>query len=157
MWIGERLSAARKWSGLTLKQVEELTGVGTSSISEYESGTREPKLSQLSKLAKVYNRSISFFLEDGPPVKETVLWRQKPESPKSEDIESQFLKLCEEYHLLEQWCGESRVSEIPASSFTKSEFGYPEAEKLAYEFRTRCALCDGRGCVSRLIINNVVK
>ena len=54
MNIGQRLKNARETIGYTQKKVSELTGVGESSISEFENNEREPKFSQLSKLAEVY-------------------------------------------------------------------------------------------------------
>ena len=53
--VGERLR-------LSLRQVEERTGIGQSSIPEYESGKHATRISQLRALAKLYRRAISFFL-----------------------------------------------------------------------------------------------
>lgn len=50
--------------GLTLNQVEERTKLSKASISEWDNGSREPSLSQLLQLGRVYHQSTSFFLED---------------------------------------------------------------------------------------------
>ena len=42
MSVRERLQAFCKRLGLTLTQVSEKTGIGTSSVSEFENGKREP-------------------------------------------------------------------------------------------------------------------
>ncbi len=45
--LGERLRYARDKVNLTLSRVKELTGIGESSISEFENDVREPKVAQL--------------------------------------------------------------------------------------------------------------
>ena len=65
MSVAERLTYARKKAGLTLKDVGQRTGIGESSLCEFESGKREPRLSQLQALAAVFRRPISFFLAEG--------------------------------------------------------------------------------------------
>ena len=64
MDIGARLKIAREAVGYTLDRVENESGIGASSISDFENEKREPKFSQLSKLAEIYKRSIDFFLAD---------------------------------------------------------------------------------------------
>ena len=62
MGIADRLAYARSRAAVTLAQVEERTGIGKSSLSEFENGKREPSLSQLQSLAAAYRRSVAFFL-----------------------------------------------------------------------------------------------
>jgi transcriptional regulator with XRE-family HTH domain len=80
MQIGARLKIARDAIGYTLRKASEETGIGESSISEFENSKREPKFSQLSKLAEIYKRSIEFFLTDAPLIENVVLWRDKPDA-----------------------------------------------------------------------------
>lgn len=131
MAVAARLKYARERIGMTLADVAPRTGVGLSSLSEFENGKREPKLSQLQSLARAYNRSVAFFLEEGPIPTETVLWRQRPESPVAEEIETKFLRLCQQYHNLEVWCGDQKPCALPTADFSASEFGYPQAKDLA--------------------------
>ena len=53
MDIGNRLKIARKAIGYKQQKVSELTDIGVSSLSEFENNEREPKFSQLSKLAEI--------------------------------------------------------------------------------------------------------
>jgi Zn-dependent peptidase ImmA (M78 family) len=128
-----------------LGQVEERTGIGESSLSEYENGKREPRLSQLQALAEAYRRSIAFFLVEGDIPREIVLWRKQPDPAVAADIETQFLKLCEQYHNLEVWCADRRPCVLPAAQGDASSFGYREAEELAYRVQGELRLGDRPG------------
>ena len=94
MALGERLKGARERAGFTLSDVSTRCEIGESSLSEFENDKREPRLSQLEVLARLYRRSISFFLETGPVAPETVLWRQRPDSAEAAQIESHFPRFC---------------------------------------------------------------
>ncbi len=140
MDLAERLKHARERANLTGQQVQERTGIGASSLSEFENGKREPKLSQLQGLAALYRRSISFLLADGPIPREVVLWRQKPDD--AADIEARFRRLCEQYRNLEVWCGEPVDGFLPRVPIRAEDFGYPEAADLARRVRREMALGD---------------
>jgi len=43
MQIGDRLRAARRAAGYTLERVARETGIGASSLSEFENDKREPR------------------------------------------------------------------------------------------------------------------
>lgn len=145
MPIGERLKYARDRAGLTLRQVVERTGIGESSLSEYENGKREPRLSQLKALADAYRRSIAFFLGEGGVPREIVLWRKQPDAGTAADIESEFLKLSEQYHNLEVWCADRRPCLLPSVQGAPSSFGYRDAERLAYRVQGELRLGDRPG------------
>ena len=80
MDIGKRLKNAREAIGYTQKKVDEQTGIGESSLSDYENNKREPRFSELSRLAELYKRSIDFFLTDKLPAEPIMLWRDGPGS-----------------------------------------------------------------------------
>jgi len=133
MTLSEKLRYARERARLSGAQVRERTGIGESSISEFENGRREPSLSQLRMLAKAYSRSIAFFIAEGPVPREVVLWREKP-SKGAEEIEVEFLRLCEQYHNLEIWAKENVSVRLPDADSDEDRFGYPQAEELAKTF-----------------------
>ena len=83
MDIGQRLKIARETIDYTLKKASQESEIGESSISEFENSKREPKFSQLSRLAEVYRKTIDFFLSDEPIIEDTVLWRDKRDSAES--------------------------------------------------------------------------
>jgi len=139
--VPERLQYARQRAGLTGPQVKERAGIGESSLSEFETGKREPSLSQLHALAGAYRRSIAFFLGEGPIPHEVVLWRDRPEEG-SEDMEARFLRLCEQYHNLEVWTHEEAPLSLPLVAASRDGFSYGDAEVLAKRVRNELNLGD---------------
>ncbi len=138
--IPERLKYARSRSGLTGPQIRERTGIGESSLSEFENGVREPSLSKLQTLAVAYRRSLAFFLGEGPIPQEVVLWRERPEKG-AEEMEARFLRLCEQYHNLEIWTEEKTQVSLPSGT-TKTSLSYYDAEFLAKQVRDTLKLGD---------------
>ena len=133
MDIGSRLKFARKSIGFTLAQAEAASGIGRSSLSEFETNTREPRFSQLAKLAEVYQRAIEFFLTESTLSGPVMLWREKPSNEEGmKPVEAQFRQLCEQYHRLEASAGEVRRKRLPELDVTRpGEFGYADASSLA--------------------------
>jgi len=124
-------------------------------LSEFENGKREPSLSQLQQLAEIYRRSISFFLDDGPVVPEpTVLWRVRP-GRGAEQVEVQFLRLCEQYHNLEMWCDERASICLPQATGNAARYGCIEAEELAKRVRRELQLGDRPGLCLLAILEEV--
>ena len=61
----------RKLRGLTMKELGERVGVGESSISQYETGKREPDNETLLKIAEALDTTVDFLLRVSiPPVYE---------------------------------------------------------------------------------------
>jgi len=144
MALAEKLKYAREAANLTGARVREKTGIGGSSLSEFENGKREPKLNQLQALARLYQRSVAFFLSDAPIPQETVVWRERP----AEDagaIEGLFLRLCEQYHNLELWCGERAQAGLPQVAERSDTFDYGRAESLAKRVHDALQLGDRPG------------
>lgn len=157
MAIADRLRYSRQTMNLTLEAVEERTSIGVSTLSDFENGKREPKLSQLKQLADFYRRSTAFFLEEGEPAPDVVLWRQRPTSPQVEVLERDLIKLAEQYHNLEVWCDDVKEFELPITSGRKEDFGYPKAEKLAHDFRNKYSLGDRPGQSLLRVLEEVCK
>ncbi len=145
MPLHDRLKYARERASLSGPQVRERTGVGESSLSEFENGKREPSLSQLQKLAEVYRRSVAFFLAEGPLTPEpAVLWRMRP-TQHAEETEVKFLRLCEQYHNLEMWCDDHAPVCLPPATGDPTRYGYSQAEELAKRIRQELQLGDRPG------------
>lgn len=158
MALAERLKHARNSLGLTLSAVEERAQVGVSTLSDFENGKREPKLSQLKQLADAYGRPISFFLEEGPVKPDIVLWRKKPDSPAAEEIQVRLQTLAEQYHNLEIWCDEYEPCQIPfASGPPEPRFRYSDAARLAGQFRRSFGLGDRPGQSLLRVLEEVCK
>ena len=144
MGIAERLKYARSRSAVTLAHVKAHTGIGESSVSEFENGKREPSLSQLQALANAYRRSVAFFLAEGEIAPETVLWRQKPTAG-CEEVEAVFLRLCEQYHNLEVWADEELPVCLPLVSESHRPWSFMDSEALAKRVRDDLNLGDRPG------------
>lgn len=62
--LGIRLRAARERAGLTLREVEERTGISNAYLSQIESGRiREPSPRMLHRLAELYGESYTELME----------------------------------------------------------------------------------------------
>jgi len=143
MDIGARLKIAREAVGYTLERAEKESGIGTSSLSEFENKKREPKFSQLSRLAEVYKKSIEFFLTKEPVVENVMLWRNPPEDGERKSIESDFTQLCKQYHNLELCTGERKTAVLPQPDIANPEqFSWPQAELFARKVQNELCLGD---------------
>lgn len=136
MNIGKKLKIARKSIGYTLEKASQESGIGKSSLSNFENNEREPKFSQLSKLAEVYRRAVEFFLTDEPFIEEIMLWRDKPDEGQRTKIEAEFRRLCEQYRRLEVLTDEVKEFKLPKPDVSKpDDFTYKQAELFAKEAR----------------------
>ena len=144
MNIGQRLKVARETIGYTQKKVSELTEVGESSISEFENNEREPKFSQLSRLAEVYKRSIDFFLTDSLPAEPIMLWRDGPSNDEElKQTEAEFRRLCQQYHRLELCTTEARKAVFPQPDVDNpDQFSWRQAESFARKVHKDLCLGD---------------
>lgn len=143
MDIGKRLKLAREAIGYTLRKASEETGIGESSISEFENSKREPKFSQLSKLAETYRRSMEFFFADEPHIEGLMLWRKEPTTAEEKkEVEAKLRQLCEQYHNLEVLMSEVKNVQFPPVTVKREEFDYAKASRLAKEFQREFLLGD---------------
>ena len=145
MDLSEKLKTARTALNLTLEAVSERSGIGVSTLSEFENGRREPRLTQLKILARAYHRSVGFFLDDEPQPAECVLWRQRPESPSAEELQATLIDLAEEYHTLEMLCEQTKSSDLPPVSHAVERFDYSVAGRLAHQVRNQLGLGERPG------------
>ena len=156
MTLGNRLKLARERAGRTLNEVSGTTGVGTSSISEFENDKREPRMSVLNKLAQAYGRPLAFFFDPSPASnEEVVLWREEPDPSLAPDIEVKFLKLCRQYHHLEKLCGAVRDVSLPLAEGSPDQFSYSQAQALATKVRKDLGLGDHPGPALRIVLEEV--
>jgi Zn-dependent peptidase ImmA (M78 family)/transcriptional regulator with XRE-family HTH domain len=144
MEIGKRLKVAREAIGYTLKKVEEQTEIGSSSLSDFENAKREPKFSELAKLAEVYKKSVEFFLSDEQPIEPVMLWREKPAvDEEKKRIQAGFEQLCEQYHRLEVATGQKQKVKLPEPDVVNpKEFFFGDAEAFARKVRNQFYLGD---------------
>jgi Zn-dependent peptidase ImmA (M78 family)/transcriptional regulator with XRE-family HTH domain len=149
--INDQLKLARQQRGWTLDALSSVTGIPVSSLSEFETGKREPRLVHLEKLAKAYGRSLAGLLGDdtdgvgnaaaqmsAPAV---VLWRQRPAAAETAAaLEAKFLTLCHWYRNLEEWCDEKRPCLLPDAPQPRAAFDRSAAASLASLVRNQLSL-----------------
>ncbi len=66
MTVGERIRTIRKNQGLTQKQLGEKSGMADSAIRKYESGSQNPKVETLQRIAAALNVSLGDLLGIAP-------------------------------------------------------------------------------------------
>jgi len=144
MDIGNRLKTARNAIGYTLEKASSESGIGESSISEFENNKREPKFSQLSRLAETYKKKTEFFLTDKLIIENVMLWRDKPNNEEeARKTEAEFYQLCEQYRDLEIITNEVKDSKLPVPDITDpTKFDYDQAELFAKQVQEKFRLGD---------------
>lgn len=143
MQIGERLKLARGALGYTLDRVAAETNIGPSSLSDFENDKREPRFSQLSRLAELYRRPVEFFLSEESVIESVMLWRDAPDADDQvRATQTRFRQLCEQYHSLERLCNDWRKATWPRPDIKRSAFSFRDASSLADEFERKYLLGD---------------
>lgn len=66
--IGDRLRRAREYMGLSQEEVANALGLPRPSITHIEQGARKVEGIELSKLAKLYRRTLDYLLTGTEPV-----------------------------------------------------------------------------------------
>jgi len=138
--VGDALRRARTTISLTLKQVSEKIGLAASTISDIEAGKRRVTGVELYKFAKLYQRPITFFLEEGETSPSfTILLRAASTTSLSKRTIVDFHELCRDYRTLLELTKAPEMPNPPdysASKPTALDF----AEELAETERTSLGL-----------------
>ena len=145
MNIGERLKKAREAIGYNQTEAAQKAGLSSAStICDFENGRREPKFSQLSKLAGIYHKSVEFFFSENIPADPILLWRSSPaDEITRKKVEAEFKELCEQYYKLEVLTEELRSVRLPEPDCKDSnEFQFREAYSLAHKTAKEFSLGD---------------
>jgi len=107
--LATRLRAARETQGISQSQAADVIGLPRTAITQIEGGNRAVSTLELTKLAKLYRHSISYFLDETPEVEEDVeklLYRAaKPNIAKLQKFKKQiqhYINLCKEGIILEK-------------------------------------------------------
>src|SRR5579862_6704447 len=106
--LANRLREAREAQGISQMQVAEAIGLPRTSITQIEAGNRAVSTLELTRLAKLYRHSVSYFLEDVPEAEENLdkmLYRAKPGLQnwhKFKEKISHYINLCKEGMILEK-------------------------------------------------------
>src|SRR3990172_1836886 len=145
--IGEKIKSLRESEALTQEEIAVKVGVSKEFISMVESGKRNPSLEVLSKIASVFSKEASYFMDTKREDFAQALRTAEVDEKDKEEIRK-FKEFCEDYYFLEKATGEilhpiAPIYPDPPSSII-SDFGqtYLYAEKLALDERRRLSLGD---------------
>jgi transcriptional regulator with XRE-family HTH domain len=144
--LGQRIRDARdrlKWSqGKLAAEV----GMGSAQIiSSIESGTREVKASELSRIARALRTSIDNLLNPELRPEPKFAWREPPEEG-FEEHESKFLLRCERYGLVEKWCEALPPQPLPSLNFTSACPSFKDVQRQADNIRNSFQLGGRPAC-----------
>src|SRR5208282_872656 len=115
--LGKRIRETRERLKVSQGKLAEEVGFGSAQIiSSIESGNREVKASELSRIARALHTSIDNLLNPELHPEPQFAWREQPEAG-FEEHESRFLLRCERYGLLEKWCNVVSSQPIPSLKF----------------------------------------
>jgi Zn-dependent peptidase ImmA (M78 family)/DNA-binding XRE family transcriptional regulator len=150
--IGDRLRRARERVGLSQEAAAQAVGLSRVVLTYYETGARQPSLTALTALARLYHVRLSYLLGEGEEDVATeaelssLLFRASPEALRDEPKAgmSKFAALVRAYADL------ARDLRIPLPGQQSSRFppakpraGRREAARLAREVRSDLGLGDG--------------
>lgn len=99
--IGKTLRRIRESKGLTLKKVEDQTGIGVSHLSQIENDLRNINVAKLEKLADCYGCEVADFFPRRPRGR-TAFSRGKPLTQAQEEVLQAMEDKEIARHLLEQ-------------------------------------------------------
>jgi Zn-dependent peptidase ImmA (M78 family) len=120
--LPKRVMEAREAAGLTLSEAASLLEFRNyQTLSSIEKGTRRITAHELSIMADVYGRALSYFFEPEVSPDPTPLWRKKPEASVTQ-IKRRFLSYLENYSNLEKSLELTRRWKDIQKNYTKADF-----------------------------------
>ena len=133
--LGRRIREARerlKWSqGRLALEV----GLGSAQIiSSIESGGRDVKASELTRIARALQTSVDNLLNPQLRPEPQFAWREQPQEG-FEEHESRFLLRCERYGLLEKWCNAGNTQPLPSLRFASANPSFADVQRQADNIR----------------------
>ena len=144
--LGSRIRAARERLKLSQGKLAEEVGFGSAQIiSSIESGSREVKASELSRIARALHTSIDNLLNPELRPEPQFAWREQPEAG-FEEHESRFLLRCERYGLIEKWCSVASLQPIPSLKFVSGSPSFSQIQIQADTIRNTLQLGGRPAC-----------
>ncbi len=110
--LAESIRKRRTQLGLTQQELARRAGFSVAqTISAIERGERDVKAVELAAIAQALYCALTDLFEE-PKTRPTVAWRKRPDD-EGEIEEARFLRLCEYYHLAEQWAHDEHAVTLP--------------------------------------------
>ncbi len=144
--LGQRIREARerlKWS--QTKLATEVRLGSAQIVSTIESGTREVKAWELSRIARALQTSIDNLLNPQLRSQPQFAWREQPPAG-FEEHEARFLLRCERYGLVEKWCGGTSMQPLPVVKFPSQAPSFSQVQRQADAVRNTLQLGGKPAC-----------
>lgn len=154
--LGRKLRQAREHLEYTLEEAAKKIGFNHyQTLSSIEDGSRPTKSSELTKLAEMYQKSISYFLgsikEFEAPI---VLWREKSNVKGVKAKEEEFFKYCKQYYYLEKKLGLEKRSLIRPLDLFPDDFDYNKISEIASNYLKEMGFGARPSCSLRKILED---
>jgi Zn-dependent peptidase ImmA (M78 family)/DNA-binding XRE family transcriptional regulator len=134
--LDKRVMAARRTAGFSITEAAQRLGFKNyQTLSAIEKGTRKINAHELIKIARLYGRSLDYFLESDVAPDPVPLWRKTPRTDINR-VQRQFLSFLENYTDLERLLGLKRRWKDVQKNYDRDDFsvaGFEQADKLGAE------------------------
>lgn len=134
--LDKRIMTARQAAGFSITEAAQKLGFKNyQTLSAIEKGARNINAHELIMMARLYGRSLDYFLEPDVTPDPVLLWR-KPRKINVNKIQCQFLSFLENYSKLEHLLGLKRRWKDIQKNYDRDDFsynGFEKADKLGAE------------------------
>ena len=134
--LDKRIVAARQAAGFSITEAAQKLGFKNyQTLSAIEKGVRNINAHELIMMARLYGRSLDYFLEPDVTPDPVLLWR-KDRKIDVNQIQCQFLSFLENYSKLEHLLGLKRRWKDIQKNYDRDDFsynGFEKADKLGAE------------------------
>jgi len=131
--LNKRMLAARETAGFSITQAAQKLGFKNyQTLSAIEKGARKINAHELIMMARLYGRTLDYFLESDVAPDPVPLWRKTTRTDINQ-IQRQFLSFLENYSNLEHLLGLKRRWKDILRNYDRDDFsynGFEQADKL---------------------------
>jgi Zn-dependent peptidase ImmA (M78 family)/transcriptional regulator with XRE-family HTH domain len=134
--LEKRIMAARRAVGFSISEAAQRLGFKNyQTLSAIEKGARKINAHELIMIARLYGRSLDYFLESDVAPDPVPLWRKTAETDANR-VQRRFLSFLEKYTNLEHMLGLKRKWKDIQKNYDRDDFsfdGFERADKLGAE------------------------
>ena len=134
--LEKRIMAARRAAGFSISEAAQKLGFKNyQTLSSIEKGVRKINAHELIMIARLYGRSLDYFLESDVAPDPVPLWRKTAETDANR-VQRRFLSFLEKYTNLEHLLGLKRKWKDIQKNYDRDDFsvdGFERADKLGAE------------------------
>ena len=134
--LEKRIMAARRAAGFSISEAAQKLGFKNyQTLSAIEKGARKINAHELIMIARLYGRSLDYFLESDVAPDPVPLWRKTAETDANR-VQRRFLSFLEKYTNLEHLLGLKRKWKDIQKNYDRDDFsvdGFERADKLGAE------------------------